>query len=72
MSILEGYIPEPDFAAQINRKVRALQLWRQQRKGPPWIRIGSTIYYPEDGVRAWLKSLEQQPVRSRRTTREVA
>jgi hypothetical protein len=52
--------------------VRTLQIWRQQRKGPPWIQIGQTIHYPEDGTRAWLKTLEQQPVRSRRTTREVA
>jgi hypothetical protein len=72
MSILAGYISEADLAAQLNKSVRTLQIWRQQRKGPPWIQIGQTIHYPEDGTRAWLKTLEQQPVRSRRTTREVA
>jgi hypothetical protein len=71
MSILAGYLSESDLAAQLNKTVRTLQSWRQQRKGPPWVQIGSSIYYPEDGGRAWLKTLEQQPVRSRRA-REVA
>jgi hypothetical protein len=72
MSILAGYLSESDLAAQLNKTVRTLQSWRQQRKGPPWTQIGNTIVYSEDGTRAWLKTLEQQPVRSRRTAREVA
>jgi hypothetical protein len=71
MSILAGYLSESELAAQLNKTVRTLQSWRQQRKGPPWTPMGSTIIYSEDGTRAWLKSLEQQPVRSRRA-REVA
>jgi hypothetical protein len=67
MSILAGYLREAELAAQLNKTVRTLQSWRQQRKGPPWTQIGSTIFYSEDGTRAWLKGLEQQPVRSRRT-----
>jgi hypothetical protein len=70
MSILAGYLSEFDLAAQLKKTVRTLQSWRQQRKGPPWTQIGSTILYSEDGVRAWLKSLEQQPVRSHRPSRK--
>ena len=67
MSILAGYLTEADLAAQLKKSVRTLQSWRQQRKGPPWTPMGTTILYSEDGTRAWLKTLEQQPVRSRRT-----
>ena len=70
MSILAGYISEANLAAELNRTVRSLQLWRQFRKGPPWTKIGPTVFYSEDGVRAWLKTLEQHPVRSRRPSRE--
>ena len=73
MSVLAGYLTESDLAAQLNKSVRTLQSWRAQRRGPPWTQIGSTIVYSEDGTRAWLKTLEQQPVRSRRAgAREVA
>ena len=61
-------LTEEELAAQLNKSVRTLQLWRQQRKGPPWTPVGSAIHYSEDGTRAWLKGLEQQPVRSRRTS----
>jgi hypothetical protein len=67
MSVLAGYLTEADLGAQLNKSVRTLQIWRQQRKGPPWTQLGCTVLYAEDGVRAWLKGLEQQPVRSRRT-----
>jgi hypothetical protein len=70
MSILAGYLSEPDLAAQLKKTVRTLQSWRQQRKGPPWTQIGCTVLYSEDGTRAWLKSLEQQPVRSHRPSRK--
>jgi hypothetical protein len=73
MSILAGYLTEAGLATQLNKSVRTLQSWRQQRKGPPWTQIGATILYSEDGTRTWLKTLEQQPVRARRTaSREVA
>jgi hypothetical protein len=72
MSILAGYLSEAELAPQLGKTVRTLQSWRAQRKGPPWTQLGSTILYSEDGTRAWLKTLEQQPVRSRRPSREVA
>lgn len=70
-TILAGYLTEQDLATQLKKSVRTLQVWRQQRKGPPWTPIGDTIHYSEAGVLAWLKGLEQQPVRSRRN-REAA
>jgi hypothetical protein len=66
MSILAGYLTEAEFAHQIKKSRRTLQIWRQRRTGPPWVQIGNSVLYPEEGGRSWLKGLEQQPVRSRR------
>lgn len=64
--ILAGYLSQETLAEQLGKTVRTLQIWRQKRQGPPWTQIGDTVLYAEESVRAWLKSLEQQPVRSRR------
>lgn len=66
MPILAGYLSEAELAEQLHKSVRTLRVWRQRREGPPWIKLGGDVMYAEDSTRAWLKSLEQQPVRSRR------
>lgn len=66
MSVLEGYLTEAQLAEQISRDIRTLRTWRAQRKGPAWTPIGKSIFYAEEAIRSWLKSLERQPVRSRR------
>jgi hypothetical protein len=71
MSILAGYLSESDLAAQLKKTVRSLQSWRTKRTGPPWTKIGCNVFYSEDGVRAWLKTQEQQPVRSHRPSRKL-
>jgi hypothetical protein len=43
-----------------------LQKWREQRIGPPWIKFGKAILYPDEGFEEWLRAQVQQPVRSRR------
>lgn len=64
--ILAGYTAEDQFGKQINKGLRTLRAWRQQRIGPPWIKIGNAIFYSDAGARAWLRSLEVQPARSRK------
>jgi len=56
-SWLAGYRGESSVAIDLDVKVRTLRLWRQQRRGPPYIKLGPTILYPEDGFRDWLKTL---------------
>ena len=72
MTALENHQTEKELAASLKAKtgfgcVRTLRKWREQRIGPPWIKFGKVILYPNDGFEAWLRSLEQQPVRSKRT-----
>jgi hypothetical protein len=45
---------------------RTLRKWRAQRIGPPFVKLGRAVLYPDDGFEAWLLSQVQQPVRSRR------
>ena len=61
---IAGYLTEDQTAEKTRKKIRTLRLWRQLRQGPPWTKLGRTVLYPEDGIVRYLKSQEQQPVRS--------
>jgi hypothetical protein len=63
MAILEGYLSEAELAKQLNKTERTLQIWRQRREGPPWTKVGKSVFYYTDTVLAWLKAQEQHPVR---------
>jgi aromatic ring-cleaving dioxygenase len=63
MSLFADYHTEAALAAEIKKKTgrgskRMLQRWRERRIGPPWVKMGKTILYPDDGFRAWLKKLQ--------------
>lgn len=64
--LLEGYLPERDVAAARGIGLRTLRNERQRGDGPPWAKLSKKIWYPEDGFREWLKSIEQRPVRARK------
>ena len=34
---------------------RTLQRWREENKGPPWVKIGRRIFYDEDKLKAWIQ-----------------
>ncbi len=66
MAKMPGYSTEAEKAEQLGKTVRTLQYWRQKRIGPPFVKLGNTILYPDDESDKWLRALVQQPVRSRR------
>jgi len=71
MSVLDGYLTEDAFLAElkergIKRTKRTLQIQRQERRGPAWTKFGKTVLYPVDSLDAYLKAHTQQPVRERR------
>jgi excisionase family DNA binding protein len=48
----------PDEVAERLRVPRAtLSQWRYLREGPPAIKVGRHLRYPEDGLEAWLNNL---------------
>ncbi len=71
MTALEKHCTAKKLAERLKEKTgygceRTLAKWREQRVGPPWIKFGKTILYPEDDFEEWLRSQVQRPVRSRR------
>jgi predicted DNA-binding transcriptional regulator AlpA len=66
-SVLEGFISESDLARQLHRSVRTLQRLAATRSGPPRIKIGRSVYYRIDSVRAWLAQLEKRQAESARS-----
>jgi len=61
---LPGYLSEQEQAERLNRTVRTLRAWRRRREGPPWVKMGGSVLYPDN--LDWLKAQIHQPVRSRR------
>jgi hypothetical protein len=71
MSILADYYTQAELIKELNKRgikksMRALQIMRQKRVGPPWTKFGKTIFYSGAGFRSYLESAMQHPVRSRR------
>jgi hypothetical protein len=64
---LQNYTSEHDTAPLLGVTVRTLRAWRNAGKGPAWVKVGKAVYYPNAAIPDWLRSLEQKPVRSKRT-----
>ena len=67
--LLDGYLTEPELAAEFKKTRRAVQRWREEGIGPPYTRNGKTVIYNIESARTWLKSREIGAVRTRRVTR---
>ena len=65
-SLLVDYYDEEEAAEQLRLTVRALRSWRQQQRGPVWIKIGRFVFYKISALEAWLKTLERMPRSQRR------
>lgn len=65
-SLLAGYLDEDHVSAALGRTKRCLRALRARGEGPPYVKVLNKILYPADEFRAWLKSIEQRPVRSHR------
>jgi predicted DNA-binding transcriptional regulator AlpA len=50
-------LAEKDLAALVKLSPPMLQKMRREGKGPAYVRIGSSIRYPEADVFAWINSL---------------
>jgi predicted site-specific integrase-resolvase len=69
---IPGYTPETETAEELNVSVRTLRKWRQQGKGPPYVKFARQIHYPNEGRIAWLRRQEVEPVRFERRELETA
>jgi hypothetical protein len=64
-TLLENYLSEERFAAELGVSIRTLRNWRQRRTGPPFATIGKKIVYGKSSGLAWLQSQERHPLRKR-------
>lgn len=52
-----------ELAEYLNISPRTLIRWRNERRGPDWIRVGRVVRYRRQDVEAWLNKQRVQPVR---------
>jgi excisionase family DNA binding protein len=50
-------LTEEDVARQLHISVASLRRWRLERRGPPFIKVGSLVRYRPEEVEAWLATL---------------
>jgi predicted DNA-binding transcriptional regulator AlpA len=60
---LKDLIEEREYAEMRGVSVRTIQRERSLRIGPPFIKLGRTIYYRPEAIDAWLHAKEQTQVR---------
>jgi hypothetical protein len=55
ISILDGYVPEEDFAATHGVNPRTIARYRNQPDGMPYVKWGGRVYIPIQEAREWLR-----------------
>lgn len=61
--MLDGYLPETEYARQRGVSLRTCQRDRALRQSPPYVVIGRQVYYRIDAIREWLLTRENHGVR---------
>lgn len=59
--LLDDYMTTEELADELGKSVLTVAKWRNQKIGPPYIRVGKKVLYGREGVRKWLNRLEQHP-----------
>lgn len=62
-NIFDEWILEADAAKEAGESQRTWQRRRQNRTGPPYVKIGARVYYRKEAIREWLLASEVQPLR---------
>jgi excisionase family DNA binding protein len=52
----EKFLKTTHVAARIGIHTRTLTLWVAKKKGPPSLRLGKQLLFPEDSLEKWLAS----------------
>ena len=63
--VFDDKITERQLADESPYNLRFWQRLRAERKGPPFIRLGRTVFYRREAVRDWLEAKEQEQPRAR-------
>jgi hypothetical protein len=63
--LLEGYLSDAELCEQLDIIDRTARRWRQTGEGPPYVKIGVSVFYPVEDFHKWLKKRIQQAARGR-------
>ena len=61
---LESLLTEAAYAEKRGVSIRTIQRERALRAGPPFIKLGKSIFYRPEAVDAWIIAQEQTPAKS--------
>lgn len=50
-----GLLSEDDLAIMLGVRLHTLQVWRTNRIGPDYVKLGKSIFYRADDVQEWAK-----------------
>jgi hypothetical protein len=59
---ISGCSSERETAAELGVALRTLRKWRQQGRGPAFIKFARQIHYRDEAVAAWLRAREVNPI----------
>lgn len=59
---LKDLLTEAEYAALRGVSIRTIQRERALRSGPPFIKLGKSIFYRPEAVDKWLLAQERTPV----------
>lgn len=62
----EEYLTIAGLGHLLGKAERTINWWREDRQGPPFIRVGRTILYKKSSVLKWLSDQEITPRKSRK------
>lgn len=68
--LLAGYMTRLECARELGISARAVDGYRNQPDGLPWVKVGRTVYIPRTGARAWIQRREVHPSPTRVTRRK--
>ena len=51
-----GHHSELDLAIMLGLSIWALRAWRRRGYGPPAVKFGKSVFYPQEAVRAFLQA----------------
>jgi hypothetical protein len=60
---LPGHTDERNLARELGQSLSTLRSWRARGLGPPWLKVGHQVLYPDAERHEWLRKQVIQPVR---------
>ena len=59
--LLQDHFSAAEVAENLGKSPRTLQMWRTRGVGPPYVKIGHSLYYKKSALLAWLRAQEVKP-----------